>query len=209
MGPTVAHKPGHDSAKAAGLPFSLSPCLPALLISFSPVLPGSCRRLGRRKPAAHGQAKRGATITDYTHTPRPRGDIRAVGFAIPRGWPCTSKEGWPFTRQREREGVGVGTNLDPHLRELGCVSSRLHLGKLQSWPTLAETRPRESQATSSSCSCRCAPSSRVSALLVPTGSRLFVAVVAPAVRCQATQPPSVLLDFRRQIPAAQMLATGA
>ena len=39
-----------------------------------------------------------AGFTDYTHTAGQVGDVRAVGFAIPRDWPCTSKEGWPFTR---------------------------------------------------------------------------------------------------------------
>ena len=31
----------------------------------------------------------------------------AVGLAVPRGWPCTSKEGWPFTRLCEVNQVIV------------------------------------------------------------------------------------------------------
>ena len=54
----------------------------------------------------------GHAFTDYTHTPRPRGDVRAVGRAIPRGWPFTSKEGWPCTRQHGPEDVDVGVRVE-------------------------------------------------------------------------------------------------
>ena len=51
------------------------------------------------------------TFTDYTYTPRQRGDVRAVGREIPRGWPYTSNEGWPCTRQLEPEEVDVGVHI--------------------------------------------------------------------------------------------------
>ena len=56
-------------------------------------------------PAAPMPFQKWRAFTGYTYTPRRRSDVRAVGRAIPRGWPFTSSEGWPCTRQQEPKFV--------------------------------------------------------------------------------------------------------
>ena len=82
---------------------------------------------------------------DYTHTSRPRGDVRAVGRAIPRGWPFTSNEGWPCTRQHEPAEIRPSRRQHPpsearrHVEANGSTSCRANAATSQKyWHTFTD-----------------------------------------------------------------------
>ena len=82
---------------------------------------------------------------DFTHTPRQRGDVRAVGWAVPRGWPFTSKEGWPCTRQHEAEEIRPSRRQHPpsearrHVKANGSTSCHANAATSQRyWHTFTD-----------------------------------------------------------------------